>query len=317
MYLFKAKQAAAAELERAYVEQGVTKEQVAEFLAAHPEFTSSLHKAPHVRGHRRRLGGRDAPLIKLSRTERLRARLLGAAKKTQTPSRARRTSSSSSSRRQGTGPRPREPREGGPQHPSRRAPQQEAPPSPRTSPPPRSEARRDFHKKTGRQEGSWGSSTRPRLLLFQSSVLFANSLSRSVAVGVSSGASVAASVDASTCRCRHARVGRVAAAEHGGDRRVQILERRRVQVARIGDVACVGEIAHGFLFVRARARRRRVGALLVGREVGARAVVRAGLVFALAGFPSFRAAARVARRRPTRGRCSRRCWRRRRCSGPR
>ncbi len=85
MYLFKAKQAALAELERAYVEQGVTKEQVADFLAKNPSYASSLHKAPHkYAGTAADLVAEVAPLIKLSRTERLRARVLGAAKKTQT-----------------------------------------------------------------------------------------------------------------------------------------------------------------------------------------------------------------------------------------
>jgi len=85
MYLFKAKQAAISELERAYVEQGVTKEQVEEFLAKNPRYASALHKAPHAyAGTGADLVAEVAPLIKLSRTERLRARVMGAAKKTQT-----------------------------------------------------------------------------------------------------------------------------------------------------------------------------------------------------------------------------------------
>ncbi len=83
MYLFKAKQAAIAELERAYGEQGVTKEQVAEFLKNNPRFANALHKAPHAyAGSGADLVAEVAPLIKLSRAERLRARLLGTAKKT-------------------------------------------------------------------------------------------------------------------------------------------------------------------------------------------------------------------------------------------
>jgi predicted nucleotide-binding protein (sugar kinase/HSP70/actin superfamily) len=83
MYLFKAKQVAIAELERAYVEQGVTKEQVKDFLANNPRYASSLHKAPHAyAGTGADLIAEIAPLIKLSRVERLRARVLGAAKKT-------------------------------------------------------------------------------------------------------------------------------------------------------------------------------------------------------------------------------------------
>jgi hypothetical protein len=85
MYLFKAKQAATAELERAHEEQGVTREQVAEFLAKNPKYASTLHKAPHAyAGTAADLVAEIAPLIKMSRTERLRARILGVAKKTQT-----------------------------------------------------------------------------------------------------------------------------------------------------------------------------------------------------------------------------------------
>jgi len=83
MYLFKAKQVAIAELERAYTEQGVTKEQVKEFLATNPKYASSLHKAPHAyAGTGADLIAEIAPLIKLSRAERLRLRVMGAAKKT-------------------------------------------------------------------------------------------------------------------------------------------------------------------------------------------------------------------------------------------
>ncbi len=83
MYLFKAKQVAIAELERAYTEQGVTKEQVKEFLAQNPKYASSLHKAPHAyAGTGADLVAEIAPLIKLSRVERLRMRVMGAAKKT-------------------------------------------------------------------------------------------------------------------------------------------------------------------------------------------------------------------------------------------
>ena len=85
MYLFKAKQAALAELDRAYQEQGVTKEQVKEFLAKNPRYASPLHKAPHAyAGTAADLVAEVAPLIKMTRAERLRARILGVAKKTQT-----------------------------------------------------------------------------------------------------------------------------------------------------------------------------------------------------------------------------------------
>jgi predicted nucleotide-binding protein (sugar kinase/HSP70/actin superfamily) len=84
MYLFKAKQAAIAELERSYVDQGVTPEQVKTFLEANPRYTSALHKAPHVyAGTGADLVAEIAPLIKLTRAERIRARLLNAVKKTQ------------------------------------------------------------------------------------------------------------------------------------------------------------------------------------------------------------------------------------------
>jgi len=85
MYLFKAKQAATAELEKAHEEHGVTREQVAEFLKQNPRYASPLHKPPHAyAGVAADLVAEVAPLIKLSRMERLRARVLGAAKKTQT-----------------------------------------------------------------------------------------------------------------------------------------------------------------------------------------------------------------------------------------
>src|SRR4029079_158817 len=48
MYLFKAKQAAIAEYERALALHGVTKDQVKAFLEANPRFGRALHKAPHA-----------------------------------------------------------------------------------------------------------------------------------------------------------------------------------------------------------------------------------------------------------------------------
>jgi len=48
MYLFKAKQAAAAEYDRALAEHGVTLDQVKTFLAKNPRYASSLHKPPHA-----------------------------------------------------------------------------------------------------------------------------------------------------------------------------------------------------------------------------------------------------------------------------
>ena len=47
MFLFKAKIAAKDELERAFVENGVTREQVEAFLAKNPKFGHPLRKAPH------------------------------------------------------------------------------------------------------------------------------------------------------------------------------------------------------------------------------------------------------------------------------
>jgi predicted nucleotide-binding protein (sugar kinase/HSP70/actin superfamily) len=51
MYMFKARMAAAEELRRTYAEQGVTEEQVREFLAKNPKFASPLHHAPHEVDH--------------------------------------------------------------------------------------------------------------------------------------------------------------------------------------------------------------------------------------------------------------------------
>lgn len=48
MYLFKAKLAAAAELEKALSDAGITLEQVREFLAEHPRYAGALHRAPHT-----------------------------------------------------------------------------------------------------------------------------------------------------------------------------------------------------------------------------------------------------------------------------
>ena len=48
MYLFKAKQAAQAEYERALADNGVTREQVAAYLEANPKFRHPFYKAAHV-----------------------------------------------------------------------------------------------------------------------------------------------------------------------------------------------------------------------------------------------------------------------------
>jgi predicted nucleotide-binding protein (sugar kinase/HSP70/actin superfamily) len=76
MYLFKAKQAAAAEYERALETHGVTREQVRAFLASHPKFASALHHAPHVyAGYCADLVAEVAPYITQSRGQRWLSRL--------------------------------------------------------------------------------------------------------------------------------------------------------------------------------------------------------------------------------------------------
>jgi predicted nucleotide-binding protein (sugar kinase/HSP70/actin superfamily) len=76
MYLFKAKQAAITELERAYVENGVTAEQVRAFLDANPRFDRALHKAPHAyAGTAADLVAQVAPYITKSRGQRWRGRI--------------------------------------------------------------------------------------------------------------------------------------------------------------------------------------------------------------------------------------------------
>ncbi len=82
MYLFKAKQAAIAEYDRALETHGVTREQMRAFLEAHPRFASPLHKAPHLyAGVCADLVAEVAPHITKTRAERWRDRLTGAAKK--------------------------------------------------------------------------------------------------------------------------------------------------------------------------------------------------------------------------------------------
>ncbi len=84
MYMFKARQAAAAEFERALTEHGVTKEQVQGFLAKHPRFASSLHRAPHsYAGVAADLVAEVAPYITKSRTERVLSTLRGLGKRGQ------------------------------------------------------------------------------------------------------------------------------------------------------------------------------------------------------------------------------------------
>jgi predicted nucleotide-binding protein (sugar kinase/HSP70/actin superfamily) len=76
MYLFKAKQAAQAEYERALQENGVTREQVAAFLEASPKFRSPLFKAAHMYcGNNADLVAAVAPYITKTRAERWKARV--------------------------------------------------------------------------------------------------------------------------------------------------------------------------------------------------------------------------------------------------
>jgi predicted nucleotide-binding protein (sugar kinase/HSP70/actin superfamily) len=82
MYLFKAKQAAIAELERACAEHGVTMNQVRAYLEKHPRYASSLHKAPHAyAGNGADLVAEVAPFITKSRVQRAQEKLAGFAKR--------------------------------------------------------------------------------------------------------------------------------------------------------------------------------------------------------------------------------------------
>jgi hypothetical protein len=77
MYLFKAKQAAIAELDRVCAENGVTIEQVRAFLDSNPRFDRALHKAPHRHaGTAADLVAEVAPYITKTAGERLRARAI-------------------------------------------------------------------------------------------------------------------------------------------------------------------------------------------------------------------------------------------------
>jgi hypothetical protein len=83
MYLFKARQAATAEYDRACAEHGVTREEVKAFLEATPSFASALHKAPHLYcGNCADLVAEIAPYINESRAARLKTRLSEGAKAT-------------------------------------------------------------------------------------------------------------------------------------------------------------------------------------------------------------------------------------------
>jgi predicted nucleotide-binding protein (sugar kinase/HSP70/actin superfamily) len=79
MYLFKAKQAAIAELDRACEEHGVTREQLEAYLRRGGRFASPLYKAPHrYAGTAADLVAQVAPYITQSRAERWRGRAMRA-----------------------------------------------------------------------------------------------------------------------------------------------------------------------------------------------------------------------------------------------
>jgi predicted nucleotide-binding protein (sugar kinase/HSP70/actin superfamily) len=71
MYMFKARQVAEAELQRALDDHGLTKEQVRAFIDANPEYKSPLHHAPHtVASQAANLVIEVADLIKLTPAQR-------------------------------------------------------------------------------------------------------------------------------------------------------------------------------------------------------------------------------------------------------
>jgi hypothetical protein len=82
MYLFKAKQAATAEYDRALEAQGVTREQVEAFLARSAHFASPLFKAPHAyAGSAADVLAAVAPYITKTRVQRWKERLGGMGRK--------------------------------------------------------------------------------------------------------------------------------------------------------------------------------------------------------------------------------------------
>jgi predicted nucleotide-binding protein (sugar kinase/HSP70/actin superfamily) len=85
MYLFKAKQVAASEYEKALETHGVTREQIKAFLEDHPRFASPLYRAPHVyAGSSADVVAAVAPYIVKSRAQRWKDRLTGAGEKSAT-----------------------------------------------------------------------------------------------------------------------------------------------------------------------------------------------------------------------------------------
>jgi len=82
MYLFKAKQAAAAELERACEEHGVTMDQVRAYVQGSRRFGSTLHKAPHAyAGNAADLVAEVAPYLTKSLVQRWKGKLAAVAQR--------------------------------------------------------------------------------------------------------------------------------------------------------------------------------------------------------------------------------------------
>lgn len=82
MYLFKAKQVAIAEYDRALTTHGVTRDQVKAFLETSPRFASPLYKASHTyAGNSADMVAAVAPYISKTRRQRWQERLTGAGRK--------------------------------------------------------------------------------------------------------------------------------------------------------------------------------------------------------------------------------------------
>jgi hypothetical protein len=82
MYLFKAKQVAIAEYDRALEKHGVTREQVKAFLETSPRFASPLYKPVHkYAGASADVVAAVAPYITKTRSQRWKERLTGAGKR--------------------------------------------------------------------------------------------------------------------------------------------------------------------------------------------------------------------------------------------
>ncbi len=80
MYLFKARQVAEAEYQKALEDNGITEAQLKDFLAKNPRFTSPFHKSPHVKaGTATDLVYEVAPYITKTRAQRAVASLTKAA----------------------------------------------------------------------------------------------------------------------------------------------------------------------------------------------------------------------------------------------